>query len=119
MGDAVAHCLDEDGLAAVREGEFASSDRSFSHGEDVVAVDADGINAVADTSAGYAVATVLFQRWCRDGEAVVPTYEDDGAGAGGGDVERGVEVALGGCSFAKVAGADSVGEGRVELTLQF
>lgn len=102
--DAVAHRFDEDGFAAVGEGHAAGLLGGFAHGEDVVAVDADGVDAVADASAGDAVASVLLEGWGGDGVAVVAAQEDDGAGAGGGDVEGGVEIAFAGGAFAEVAG---------------
>ena len=95
--DAVAHRFDEDGLAAaaaIVEGALARGKRGSPHGEDVVAVDADRVDAVADAARGDPVAAILFERRCRDGVPVVPADEDDRAAAGGGDVEGGVEVAF-------------------------
>ena len=91
----------------------------FADGEDVVAVDADGVDAVADATARDAVAAVLLQCGRRDGVPVVAAYEDDGAGACGGNVEGGVAVAFAGGAFAKVAGYDSRWEVGVLQGLQF
>ena len=107
--DAVAHRLDEDGFPAVGEGDAARFLRCFVDGEDVVAVDADGVDAVAYAAAGNAVAAILFQGWGGDGVAVVAADENDGAGAGGGEVEAGVEIAFAGGAFAEVAGDDTGG----------
>ena len=107
--DAVAHRLNEDGFAAVREGDAARFLRCFVDGEDVVAVNADRVDTVAYAAAGDAVAAILFQGWGGDGVAVVAADEDDRAGAGGGDVETGVEVAFAGGAFAEVAGDDAGG----------
>lgn len=107
--DAVAHRLDEDGFPAVGEGDAARFLRCFVDGEDVVAVDADGVDAVAYAAAGDAVAAILFQGRGGDGVAVVAADEDDGAGAGGGEVEAGVEVAFAGGAFTEVAGDDTGG----------
>lgn len=60
VGDAVAHCFDEDGPATVGEGDLACFLCGFVDGEDIVAVDADGVDAVAYAAAGDAVAAVLF-----------------------------------------------------------
>lgn len=107
MRDAVAHCFYEDRFAAVFEGHTAGFFCCFADGEDIVAVDADGVDAVANAAAGDAVAAVLFQRWGRDCKAVVAADEDDGAGACGGDVEGGVEIAFAGGTFAEIACYDS------------
>lgn len=48
-------------------------------GEYVVAVDADGVDAVADAAAGDAVASVLFQ--CRGGDCVPVITADEYDGA--------------------------------------
>lgn len=62
--DAVAHGFDEDGLApagvVAGESHLARFARDAPHGEDVVAVYPDGVDAVADAAAGDAVAAVLF-----------------------------------------------------------
>ena len=60
VGDAVAHRFDEDRFATVLERHSAGFFRDFPHGEDVVAVYADGVDAVTDTATGDAVATVLL-----------------------------------------------------------
>lgn len=117
--DAVAHRLDEDGFPAVGEGNAARFLRCFVDGEDVVAVDADGVDAVAYAAAGDAVAAILFQGRGGDGVAVVAADEDNGTGAGGGDVEAGVEVAFAGGAFAEVAGDDAGGEVGVLEGLDF
>lgn len=64
MRDAICHRFDEDWLTAVLEGKFAGSLDRFTNGPNVVAVDADGVDAVADASGGNAVSTVLFQCGC-------------------------------------------------------
>ena len=107
VGYAVAHCFDQDRLAAVLEGHFARFFGDFAHGEDVVAVHADRINAIADSTAGNTVAAVLLECRGRDGVAVVTANEDDGAGACCCDVERGVEIPLAGGALAEVTGTDS------------
>ena len=58
--DAVGHGFYEDGFPAVLEGHSAGFLCDFADGEDVVAVDADGVDAVADAAAGDTVAAVLF-----------------------------------------------------------
>ena len=105
--DAIAHRFDEDGFAAVFERHPAGFPGDFAHREDVVAVDADGVDAVTDAAAGDAVAAVLLDGCGGDGEAVVATDEDYGAGARGCDVEGGVEVSFAGGTFSEVAGYDS------------
>lgn len=105
--DTVAHCLDKDGTAAVRERNAACFPHRLVHGEDVVAVDADRVDAVAHAATGDAVAAVLFQCRGGDGVAVVAADEDDGAGASGGDVQAGVKVAFACSALAEVAGYDS------------
>jgi len=103
VADAVGHHFDEDGLAAVFEGEDARLFGRAAHGEDVVAVDAEGGDAVACAARRDAVAPVLVAGGRRDGVAVVAAEEDAGDLAGGGDVEGCVEVAFRGGAFAKVA----------------
>lgn len=117
--DAVAHRFDQDRFPAVLQRHRPRFPGGFADGEDVVAVDADGVDAVSDPAARDAVAPVLFQGGRRDGVAVVAADEDDGAGAGGGDVEGGVEVALAGGAFAEVAGYDALGEVWVLEGLEF
>lgn len=58
--DAVAHGFNEDGFAAPGKRHAACLEGDFTHGEDVVPIDAHGVDAVSDTAAGDAVATVLF-----------------------------------------------------------
>ena len=57
---AITHGFDEDWFSAVREGHFAGDFGYGADGEDVVAVDADGVDAVADAAACDAVAAVLL-----------------------------------------------------------
>ena len=120
VADAVAHRLDEYGFAevtttaataigVVEKGTFARCNGCRADGKDVVPVDADRFDAVADAAGRDPVSAVLLEGGCRDGVSVVPADEDDGAGAGGGDVERGVEVPFGRGTFAKVAGCHGAG----------
>ena len=83
MGGAVAHRFDEDGFAAIFECHSAGFFGDFTHGENVIAVDADGVNAVANAAAGDAVAAVLLDCCGGDGEAVVSTDEYYGTRACG------------------------------------
>lgn len=79
VGDAVAHGFDQDWFAAAGKGHVARFFRGLSYGEYVVAVYADGVDTVADASAGDAVASVLFQRGGRDCVAIIATDEYDRA----------------------------------------
>lgn len=106
MRDTVGQGLDEDGLAAVLEGELAGFLDGLADGPDVVAVDADGVDAIANAAAGDAVTAVLLKRGRGNGVAVVAADEDDGAGPRGGDVEGGVEVARAGGSLAEEGDGD-------------
>lgn len=117
--DAVAHRFDQDRFPAVLQRHRPRFLGGFADGEDVVAVDTDGVDAVADPAARDTVAPVLFQGGRGDGVAVVAADEHNGAGAGGGDVEGGVEVALAGGAFAEVAGYDALGEVWVLEGLEF
>lgn len=103
VGDAVAHCFYEDGFAAVLQCHTPSFLRYFANGEDVVSIDADGVDTVAYASAGYAIATILLQGWGGDRIAVVAANEDDGTGASSRYVQGGMKVAFAGCTFAEVA----------------
>ena len=85
------------------EGDAAGFAHGFVDGEDVVAVDSDGVDPIADAAAGDSIATVLFQGRGGDGVAVVAADEDYGTGSGGGNVEPCVEVAFAGSAFAEVA----------------
>lgn len=58
--DAVAHGFDQDGLPAFKKGHLAGAFCDFADGEDVVAIDTNGVNAIANTSAGDPIAAVLF-----------------------------------------------------------
>lgn len=104
--DAVAHSFNEDGPSAIFQGHSTGFFGHFADGEDVVSVDADCVDAVSDSSAGDAVASILFEGWGRDGVAVVAADEDYGAGSCGCDVEGGMEVAFACGTFAEVAGND-------------
>lgn len=104
MTHAVTHRLDQDRSAPSFQCHAPSPPHHFAHGEDVVPVHADGVDAVAHAAAGDPVASVLFQCWRADRVAVVAADVHDGAGARGGDVERGVEVAFRGRAFAEEAG---------------
>lgn len=105
--DTVAHRFDEDWPAAVRERNAARFPHRLVHGKDVIAVNADRVDAVAHAAAGDTVAAVLVERRGGDGVAVVAADEDDGAGPRGGDVQAGVEVAFAGGALAEVAGYDA------------
>ena len=61
----------------------------------------------------------MFEGRGGDGVAVVAAEEDDGAGAGSGDVKGGVEVAFAGGAFAEIAGCDAGGNGGVLEGLEF
>ena len=61
----------------------------------------------------------MFECGCGDGVAVVAAEEDDGAGAGGSDIESGVEVTLGGGAFAEVGDCYAMGSGRLAGVSQF
>ena len=104
VGNTVTHRFDEDGAAAVFEGHTSSSGCRLADGEDVVAVDADCVDAVTDSATGDAVAAVLVQGRGGDRVAVIPADEDYGAGSGCGDVEGGVEVSFACGTFAEIAG---------------
>lgn len=103
MADAVGHHFDEDGLAAVLEREAPRLRGGAAHGEDVVAVDAEGGDAVACAAGSDAVAPVLVRGGGGDGVPVVAADEDAGDLAGSGDVEGSVEIAFAGGALAKVA----------------
>lgn len=60
--DAVAHRFDQDGLATFGEGHAAGTFCNFADSEDVVAVYANGVDAIANASAGDPIAAVLFKR---------------------------------------------------------
>lgn len=107
MGDAVGHGFDEDRAIGFGEGAGAGVLGYFADSEDVVAVDADGVDSIADAAGGNAVAFVLLDTGGGNGEAVVAADEEHRAGFGGGDVEGGVEVAFRGGAFAKVTGYDA------------
>ena len=95
VADAIAHCFDEDGFAAAFEkSAFSRCECGGPNGEDIVAVDADRVDAVADTAGGDPVATVLLKGRCGDGVSVVAADEDDGTAAGSSNVEGSVEVAF-------------------------
>ena len=95
VADTVAHCFDEDRFTAVVvEGALARCKCDGSDGEDVVAVNADCVDAVADAARGDPVATILFEGRCGDGVSVVTADEDDGAAASSGNVEGSVEIAF-------------------------
>lgn len=79
MGDAIAHSFDKDGPSSIFQSHPTGFSGHFVYGENVVAVDADGIDAVSDSPTGDSVAPVLFQGGCGDGIAVVATDEDHGA----------------------------------------
>lgn len=119
MAYAVGHHLDENGLATVGEGEGAGGFCGGAHGEDVVAVDADGVHAVAGAAGGDAIATVLVAGGCGDGVAVVAADEDAGCLSCGGDVEGGVEVAFARGAFAEVGDGHTGFGVRVLLVLEF
>ena len=104
---AVGHHFDEDGLAAVLERKAPCVRGGAAHGEDVVAVDAEGRDAVACAARGDAVAPVLVRGWCRNRVPIVAADEDAGDLAGRGDVEGGVEIAFTGGALAKVADCHS------------
>lgn len=88
-------------------------------GKDVVPVHADRVDPVTDASACDAVPPVLLQRWRRDGVPVVSADEDRRAGAGGGYIQRGMEVAFAGGAFAKVAGYYRRGDVGVSEGFEF
>lgn len=103
MRDAVAHRLNEHWFAAVGERHAARFLRGCTHGEDIVAVNADGVNAVAHATAGDAITAVLLQRWRRDRVSIIAANVDDGAGAGGGNIECSMEISFAGGALAEVA----------------
>jgi len=109
VADAVGHDFDEDGLPGSLQCQSASLRCHLLDCEDVVAVDADGMDPVTYASARDAVAAVLLQRRGADGVAVVPTDEDDGAGSRRCNVERGVEVAFAGGTLPEIASHNRLG----------
>lgn len=115
---AVSHHLNEDGLAAVEEGEAARFFCGASDREDVVAVDAEGCDAQTCSAGSDAIATVLVGGGRRDGIAIIAAdkYARDLTRCG--DVEGGVEIAFAGCSFAEIADYDALGLVRVVHVLQ-
>ena len=119
VGNAIAHRFDEDRFAAVLERHSACFFCGFSDGEDVVAVNADSVDAVTDSSACDAVATILLQCGGGDGVAVVSTEENYGAGACGGNVESGMEVSFACSAFAEIAGNNSRSQVGVLKGLKF
>lgn len=104
MGDAVAHRFNEDRLSAIFERHATGFLGDFANSKDVVAVNTDGVDAIAYATAGDAVATVLFDCGGGDCEAVVAADQDYGTGTCGCYVEGGVKVAFAGGAFAEVAG---------------
>jgi len=104
VGNTIAHRFDQDWFSAILECHATGFFGDFANGKDVVAVNADGVDAVAYATAGDAVATVLFDCGGGDCEAVVAADEDYGTGTCGCYVEGGVKVAFAGGAFAEVAG---------------
>ena len=126
MADPVAHCLDQNRFAVtaaaanifiIGKGAFARCDSCGANGKDIVPVDADRFDAVADTAGCDPVAAILLEGRCGDGVAVVTTDEDDRTGTGGGDVEGSVEVTFGCGTFAEVASCDRAGFARRSIGL--
>lgn len=77
MTDAVGHALDQKG-ALLCGGDLASMANRRSHGQNVVAVDADRRDAVGGPTRGDAVRGVLLRRGRRNGKSVVSDYEPVG-----------------------------------------
>lgn len=117
--DAVTHRFDQDGFPTAFKRQLSSFLCGCSHRKDVIAVHANSIDTVTDTSTCDTIAAVLFECRGGDGVPVVPADEDDGAGTGCGDVEGGMKVAFASGALAEVTGYDSGGEVGVLEGLEF
>ena len=107
MRDTVAHRFNKDWLSTILERHSPGFFSHFPYSEDVITVNADGIDAVTYTATSDAVAAVLLDGRGGDGEAVIPAEEDHRAGARSCYIESGVEITFASGTFAKVAGYDS------------
>ena len=119
VGNAVAHCFNEDGFAAILQCHSPCFFGHFAYSEDIVPIYADGVNTVAYTAASDAITAVLLQGRCRDCVAVVAANEDHGARACSCYIKGGMEVTLAGCTFAEVAGYNPRSDIRVLESLYF
>ena len=106
MRHAVAHRLDKDRAAPILKGHPASFLGGFADGEDIVSVDADGVDAVAYPATSDPITAVLLQCRCGDRVTIVATDEDHGTRPRCSDVETGVKISFTGRAFAKVARHD-------------
>lgn len=89
----IGHGFDED-RSALLESEPAGGLGDVVDGPDIVTIDSDRGHAVARTSPGDAVTSVLLLHRRGDGVTVVSAEEDGGRTQGGREVERRMEVSL-------------------------
>lgn len=104
VGDAIAHGFNEDGLTSIRERHTAGFLGNFTYSEDIISIDPDGVNTIADTAASNTISPVLLQGGRGYCISVVSADEYYRAGACRSDVERSMEVAFASGTFTKIAG---------------
>jgi hypothetical protein len=107
MRDAVAHGFDEDWFTTPGKRHLSRFFGSLPYRKNVIAVYADGIDAIANTSTCDAIASVLLQRGRRNCVPIITADEHRGARPCGGNIERSVEVPFAGSALAEIADYDT------------
>lgn len=87
--------------------------------KNIVAVHADGIDAVADASTRDAIPPILFQRRGRDCVPIVTADEHSRARPCSGDVKRSVEVPFARSTFTEIADYDTRDDVEILKALHF
>jgi len=87
---------------------LTGSSSSLMNSEEIVTIDADGVDAVAESASSDTVTAVLILGGGRDGVTVVTAEEHDRSLKGSGEVQTGVEITFGGSTLTEEANNDLV-----------